>query len=247
MDELFRNRIQDLVRQQQKRDMLLFTGFLTPEEQAAAASLTRHHPNARFLGGYPGAERRVLALLPSYMEDTAMAEEEVMGVLLIRTPFSHGLTHRDYLGALLGLGVKRECIGDILVGDQQAQVIVLARMLPFFLENVLQIGRFAAQTEELPLADIRNTPQQTKPIRCTVPQMRLDCIAAAAFSLSRSKMSQFIAQGVVNLNHLPCLKQDHTVEEGDTISCRGLGKAKVTAIGGRSRKDRLWVELERYL
>ena len=228
----------------QRRDALLCTGFLTPAEQAQALAWVREYPNARFSGGYEEAERRVLLLLPSYLEEEA-AQQEALGAMLVQTPFSHGLTHRDYLGALLGLGIKRECLGDILVQEQSAVVIALSRMLPFLQEHLSEVGRFAAHPQALELSDIPLPEKRVKTVRCTVPQLRLDCVAAAAFSLSRSRISEAIAQGAVSLNHAPCLQRDRTVAQGDAISVRGLGKAHVTQIGGRSKKDRLWVELER--
>ncbi len=244
MELNWNKRIEELCDRFERHEMLYHTGFLTPAEQAAAAHILKRRPQARFFGGYDGAQRQALVLAPSWME---APETEVMGAVRISAPFSEGLNHRDYLGALLGLGVERDRVGDILVHQNYADVIALKPLLPFLCEECNQVGRYAVKTQSADISKLEVPVQEVKTIRCTVPQLRLDCVAAAAFNLSRSRMGEAIDQGLVSLNYVACLKREKQVGEGDVISVRGMGRATVKAVGGRSKKDRLFVVLEKLL
>jgi len=242
LSDALKKRIDELLARYARQDIPLSTGFLTPAEREDAAAWLRREPAVRFSGGYPGAERQILLLLPSWQEEEG-AVGEALAALRITAPDS--LNHRDYLGALLGLGVDRSCIGDILVGNGGAELIVLSRMAEYFRENITAVGRYGASASIIPLSELHVPERRSERVRRTVPQLRLDCVGAAAFSLSRGKMGALIDQGAVQLRHEVCFKREKPVSEGDAISVRGMGKAIVAAIGGKTGKDRIWVEIER--
>jgi len=249
MDDQVQKRVLDLMRQYDRQDRLLSSGFLDLNAQAQAQALLRQHASAAlFCGGYEQAERRMLVLLPSYLDASEFEQSALMGALKITAPFAaKTLSHRDYLGALLGLGIKRECVGDILVEQDKAMVVLSASMLDFVADNLFQVGRANVQTQPIALSELVPVMRSEKQIRCTVPQLRLDCVAAAAFSLSRSRMSEIIAQGDVCVNWQPCQHRERLLCEGDTISIRKLGRAQLMAIGGSSRKERIFIDLVRFI
>ena len=227
------------------------TGFLSPHERAAVEGLIQAcgYPSHLFSGGCPDAERTVCAFLPDWLEEEDWRSgPEYSPIRAIRCTWSGGgLTHRDFLGAILGLGLDREKVGDILVGEGTCDVLVLEEVADFLLFHLDQAGRVRLKARPVGLEELSSPAVQVKPIRDTVSSLRLDAVAASGFSLSRGRAAELITSGKVQLNHQECLKPDRPVKEGDTISCRGLGKCVVKEVGGPSKKGRILIGLERYV
>ena len=236
----------------QNRGVPAHTPFLSPGEQASLADLLAAwgHPRHLFWGGYPDAERRVCAFLPDWQEEDGLLSdpEGPLAALEAKFPAGAALGHRDILGALMGLGITREKVGDILLpGPGVCQVVVLRDALPILLSQWEGAGRRKVSLEAIPLDRLAPKPAQVKTIRDTVATPRLDAVLAAGFSLSRSKAAGYISAGKVAVNHRECLKGDKLVEEGDVLTCRGLGKCVVKEVPGQSKKGRTMLVLERYV
>lgn len=231
-----------------QRNIPAHTQFLSPHERALVEKLiaANGYPRAAFLGGYEEAERRVCVFLPDWMEE---ANPEDVGLCALRVTWKDGraLTHRDFLGALMGMGIARQKVGDILVGEGRCDMLLLEEIKQFLLQSMGTAGRSKLRLAEIPLEQVRPPERELKTIHDTVATLRLDAVASAGFSTSRSKMADYISSGKVNLNWQECTKPAAPVEEGDTISCRGLGKCKLTEVNGTSRKGRVMIVLERYL
>ena len=208
------------------------------------------HPRHLFFGGYEGAERTVCAFLPDWQEaEDWQGDGESCPVRALRCTWSGGqkLTHRDFLGSILGLGLDREKVGDLLVGDGRCDVLALEEVADFLVFHMEQAGRVKLKCSPLPLDRLEPPAVETRTIRDTVSSLRLDAVAASGFSLSRGKAADLIASGRVQLNHRECVKPDHAVAQGDVLSCRGLGKCVLTEVGGPSKKGRILIVLERYV
>ena len=197
-----------------------------------------------FDGGYEGAERTVLLFLPGWAEEPAGDE-----LVFLRASFHGGesLTHRDILGSLMGLGVVRERVGDILVSPHSADIVAAPPLREFFLREWDQAGRVKLTVTEIGREALCVPQTQVKVIRDTVSSLRLDAVTATAFSMSRGRAAELIAAGKVSLDHVPCLKGDKPVGEGAVITARGLGKAKLAGVGGLSKKGRTGITVERYI
>jgi len=223
------------------------TGFLSTAQQEACERFLQAagRPRRLYAGGWPDAERKVCALLPDWQEEDGW--QPPYTALRCRWQAGGKLTHRDLLGAVLGQGVEREKVGDLLVKPECCDVLVMAEMAPYLLQNLTGAGRVKLSVEELPLDRIEPPVLTVKVIRDTVSSPRLDAVMAAGFSAGRGRCAQLIAGGQVELNHMPCIKPDKAVREGDTLTCRGLGKCVVKELGGTSRKGRTIVTLERYV
>ena len=226
------------------------TQFLSPAQQAALEPLlaASGHPRHLFHGGYEGAERTVCVFLPDWQEpEDWTAEEELAAIEAAYPPTGANLTHRDLLGGLMGIGLTREKVGDILVGDTAAQIVCLKEAAPIILSQFDQAGRYRLRLKEIPLSALSPAPAEVKLIHDTVSTLRLDAVLASGFSLARGKAADLVTTGRVSLNHRECLKPDKPVGEGDVLTCRGLGKCVVKTVGGQSRKGRIIIEIERYL
>ena len=226
------------------------TQFLSPAQRAALEPRLAASGNPRrlFHGGYEGAERTVCVFLPDWLEagDWA-AEDELAAIEAAYPPTGADLTHRDLLGGLMGIGLTREKVGDILMGGGTAQIVCLREAAPIILSQVEQAGRCRLKLREIPLSELSPAPAQVKTVHDTVSALRLDAVLASGFSLARGRAADAVAAGRVSVNHRECLKPDRPVAEGDVLTCRGLGKCVVKTVGGRSRKGRIIIEIERYL
>ena len=241
----------DKLEQCRQRNIPVHTPFLSPAERAGIERLiaAAGHPRHLFWGGYSQAERTVCLFLPDWLEEeTALADPDGP-VTALRCTFSKDapLTHRDFLGSLMGLGITREKLGDFLVGPGSCDVLVLADACPILLSQWEEVGRYRVSCRPLALTDLSPAPVRTKLIRDTVATLRLDAVAASAFSLSRGRAADLISAGRISLNHRECTKGDRLVAQGDVLTCRGLGKCLVKTVGGPSKKGRIMIELERYL
>lgn len=250
-ERLLLARVLDKLELCRRRSIPACTGFLSPGERAAAEGLIAAcgHPAHLFFGGYEGAERTVCAFLPDWLEGKDWKAGEDCPVTALHCAFreEEELSHRDFLGSIMGLGVTREKIGDILVGRGGADVLVLRELEPYLLQNLDSAGRARLKVSPLSLGELVPPEVKRETVRDTVSSLRLDAVAAAAFRLSRSKAAELIAAGRVTLNYKECLKVDRPVAEGDVISCRGLGKCAVKELPGLSKKGRIMIVLERYV
>ena len=246
-DRLLLARVLDKYEQSQRKNIPAATPFLSPREQQLAQALLNAAGvrNGYGLdGGYEEAERKILVFLPDWMEE---AEGELV---FLRASF-HGqdsaLTHRDILGSLMGLGVERDRLGDILVSPHSADIVAAPSLLDFFLREWREAGRVKLTVAEIGRGDLEVPPAQVKIIRDTVSSLRLDAVAAAAFSMSRGRAAELIAAGRVSLDHMACLKPDKPVAEGSVVTVRGLGRARLAQVGGTTKKGRTGITIERCL
>lgn len=245
-------RVLDKLELAQNRGVPAHTQFLSPGEGAVVTDLLNAwgHPRHLFWGGYPQAERTVCVFLPDWQEEEDFLADPESPLTAVEATFPKeaSLGHRDILGSLMGLGITREKLGDILLPEEgRCQVVALAEGASILLSQWESAGRWKMKLKEIPLSALMPKPAQVKTIRDTVATPRLDAVLAAGFSLSRSKAAAYISAGKAAVNHRECLKADRQVEEGDVLTCRGLGKCVVKEVPGQSRKGRTMLVLERYI
>ena len=244
-------RVLDRMERTESRAIPCATQFLSPAQRAAAEPLlaASGHPKHLFFGGYENAERTVCAFLPDWQEgeDWIADEENPLSAVEASFPEGAGLTHRDLLGGLMGIGLTREKVGDILVFDGRAQIVALKEAVPIILSQFDQAGRYHLRLKEITLEELTPAPVQVKLVKDTVATLRLDAVVSSGFSIARGKAADLIAAGRVSVNHRECTKADKAVAEGDVLTCRGLGKCMLTCVGGQSRKGRIIIEIERYV
>ena len=230
-----------------QRDIPAATNFLSKREQMLVCEVLRGAP-IRFFGGLSTAEREISCYLPDYLDEDWLTGEDGP-VAAVRAAFFErdSLSHRDFLGALMGCGVKRETIGDIYVAEGRCDFLVTREVLPYLLQNFLSAGRTKLHVERIMVPDVSVPEQKVRQIRDTVPSLRLDGIVSSGFSISRGKAADYISAGKCELNYAPCVKGDKQTTEGDVITVRGLGKIRLDAVGGNTKKGRICVEITRFL
>jgi len=215
------------------------TDFLDPRQQALVLSLSPHFTVKPTLwGGYEDAERKMLFFLPEYME---APPEDALCIIKAMHRDTRPPGHRDYLGSILGLGVDRAGVGDILVEDNGAQLIVRASLSDFFATNYQSAGRVHLSVAVLPISSLSIPEKEPLYKTASLASLRADAVLAAAFSVSRTLAQDAIRAQKVYCNNLPLLKGDKQLSVGDKLRWQGKGRFILEETGGTSRKGRLFV------
>lgn len=250
-ERLLLAKILDRLEQANSRDIPVGTDFLSPQEQSAAKILLRiagvREDAAAFFGGYPAAERKAILFLPDWLPPEEAESKSPLRILRCSFRPEYALSHRDFLGSLMGLGIVREKVGDILVSEDSCDLVVLSSVAEFLLQNLVSAGRAKLEVREIAAEELTVPAAKCEEVRDTFSSLRLDSIAATGFRLSRSKAAALIEGGRVQVNWKDCTKPDRLLTEGDTVSARGYGKFEVAQVGGVSRKGRTGLLLKRYL
>lgn len=206
-----------------------------------------------FYGGYPEAERTVAVFLPSYIEDdpdthfAAVPEDNPLVLLSATAPKgSPKLSHRDYLGSLMGLGIRRDMTGDILVRENGADIIVLREIAEFIEMNLTRAGKASLSFEMLPLSRLQIPESNREIIRASVASLRLDSVVSSAFGLSRTKAHDAISAGIVYLDDLQVQKPEKMLTPPCKLVIRGRGKSILRSVEGTSAKGRTIISIERF-
>ncbi len=219
-------RAEDLQRRCEKNGVLTATNFLTPAERFRLERWAKTQPGCRlvFSGGHPDCERTVGFFLPDYLDAEWLPLDEQIRAFELTAPFgSPG--HRDYLGALLGMGIGRERLGDIWVKDNTATVFCLPGVEKHLL-SIDKVGHDTVRARPLILSEIPKPERKVKQKSFSVQSLRLDAVAGGLFDLSRTEAARQVAAGNVSLNYEICDRSDAPVREGDILSLRGKGKGR---------------------
>lgn len=245
-DRLLLARILDKYEQMERRCAPTATVFLSPREQLMAQVLLNTasiREGFRFDGGFEDAERKLIVFLPEWAET---GEDEIAFVRAAFHGADSALTHRDILGSLMGLGITREKIGDILISSHSADVVVSPQLVEFLLREWDSAGRVRLSVSQIGREELICPQAKVTEVSDTVSSLRLDAVVSSAFSMSRGKAADLIAAGKVSLDHTPCVKSDKSVGQGSTITARGFGKAVVRECSRVSKKGRIILVIDRY-
>ncbi len=196
-------------------------------------------------GGYPQAERRRIGInrpeIPLEQPQIPLAALDIAGNFLFDPA-----NHRDFLGAILGTGIVRDKIGDIIVlGERGGQVIVVPELVEFLETSLTQVRSVPVKTQRIELSELKIRPPKTKEMTTVEASMRLDAIASAGFGMSRSKMSDAINKGDVRVNWKEITQSSYNVNPGDLIAVRGKGRLEVGEVA-ITKKQRYRIQLTRF-
>ena len=247
-DRLLLAKLWDKINAGMRRNISAATCFLSPRELEMSRYLFGDAEGLHTFGGFEGAERQMLIYVPEYMELDTLLDEDAPLCCLRATFFEEdNLSHRDFLGALMGAGIGRETVGDICVGKGYCDFFVTAEIAPYILQSFTSAGRTKLSISQIPLADASIPEPEVKEIKDTLASLRLDSVISSGFRIGRSLAAQYVSAGKAAIDGLPCEKPDKAVAEGAKISVRGLGKIKLASIGNRTKKDRISVVIHRYV
>lgn len=247
-DRLLLAKLWDKINAGMRRNISAATCFLSPRELELSRYLFGDADGLHTFGGFEGAERQMLIYVPEYMELDTLLDEDAPLCCLRATFFEEDiLSHRDFLGALMGAGIGRETVGDICVGKGYCDFFVTAEIAPYILQSFTSAGRTKLSISQIPLTEANIPEPEVKEIKDTLASLRLDSVISSGFRIGRSLAAQYVSAGKAAIDGLPCEKPDKAVTEGAKISVRGLGKIKLASIGNRTKKDRISVVIHRYV
>lgn len=241
--------LEDLIRQSEEKYMITASGFLNIHERKIAESMLRRRGSAdvdiSFYGGYSDAERTVMLSVPEfldYRDDNPLAA--------VRVSVKNGgreLRHGDYLGSVLGLGITRDRVGDILVRKNGADIIIDKNISEFLLANYSKAGRMNVSVEEISIDQLMIPEVKKERICDTVMSLRLDNVVSSGFRISRTKAQEAIRQGRVSVDNVEEVSVSKEICTGQKVSCRGKGKIVLCETGEKTRKGRIRIEYDRYI
>jgi RNA-binding protein YlmH len=248
-ERLFVDRAWEWVERAGDRHEVRLTDFLDPRQQYILTTLVNRHPDAavRFAGGYAEAERKRAIIAPDYRP--LEAEDARICVLAVSSsdPRVKELDHGDYLGAILGLGIKREKVGDIQVLDDGCHCLLAEEIAPYAASQLTQVHRAAVSAKIIPLSDLIVRSAPLEEMRLTVASLRLDGIASDVFRLSRAKVQLPIRAGRCKVNWKAEEDPAALLKDGDVVSLQGFGRFKVMETEGMTKKGRMIVKIGKYV
>ncbi len=238
MEVQLQKKIDELVNISNERGCVTHSDFLDPQTQTqAAALLNKRKVEHVFCGGYEGAERSALFLLPAWMEEP-FNPGRYLGAVNITPSDGQGHTHPEYLGSVLALGISRAKLGDIVVNGTGAFLVAFLPMAGYIEANLTRISRTSAQCRFAGLEEITAGSRELTKDRCTVSSLRADSVVSAVFGLPRAKAAQAIESGALTVNWTEMLKPDKQLTPGDMINLRGHGRARIGQEVSQTRKGR---------
>lgn len=243
--KLLPSRVSDAIRLCDSTAFPKFIGFLTPEETAVALAVAKkQNADTVCFGGYEAAERVFFGVFPEWCEN----REDYFPINPITFKYraEDKLSHRSLLGTLMSLGIARETVGDILVGEGRTVVFLSQEIADFVFSQVEKVSGVGVRLEygfKEPLP----TMSGFKEINGTLASARLDCVIATLINTSRGKACELIEDRMVSVNSVCCEKAVKTVANGDKITVRGKGKFVIDSIDNRSKKDRLILKAKKFV
>ena len=241
--DLLRDRLYDTVNICERTNKPKFLGFLSSEQVVFARNiLSKLQSSYEFYGGYEDAQRVMLGCFPDWAENVGFP------ITAVTAEFRKAdvLTHRDVLGSLMALGLKRETVGDILIEEGRAIVFLCSENADYVISQISKIGKVGVTLEKgfvYPLPKAGEMIEQS----VTVASERLDCVVSALIGVSRNKALEKIEQSLVTVNSIVTEKATARVTDGDIISVRSKGKFIIVSIQDRTKKDRLILKYKKYV
>ena len=254
-DEVFYSRLEDLKRCA-IRGNLGISAFFSPREIFLAEEyFKRGGVEFAFFGGYEDAERKKCYLLPEFIGEIRDINEIrdygysfEIDALLIKGSGFEKLSHRAIMGSILGLGVERDVIGDIVLrNDNEAVFFCDSKLTEFFSQNLERIGRDKVKIRKIELSALDLPARSFLQITDTVASARLDCVVSALCSLSRERAKERIENSLVELNFEIEERPDREIVAPATVSVRGVGKFRVLSVSDKTKKGRYRLVAEKYL
>ena len=247
-DALLLSQIDDRLNRCINRCMLTNTNFLDSYQQSTAKKYLSNINTVRyeFYGGFEDSERKILVFIPEYIEDFTVTDNPLSALRIDKDGFSE-LSHRDYLGALMGLGIKREMLGDIFVDEKGCVISVISGIAEYIKENLFSVGRGSVKITLSEGFDSFSRELHFEEKQCFVSSMRADSVISAVFGISRTTAVEKIKASVVFVNDILISKPDSKIPVGAKLVVRGKGKAVIKNELKTTKKGRIAFTAEKYI
>lgn len=261
---MLRKHLVDLSNRAFHRNIITFSDFLNLNELHILHTTPKEMFLARYIafGGYDLSERQMIAFLPGALYYALPDEGNLPGKgtlpsgykypmqAVVITPlnpkFAEELSHRDYLGSVMNLGVERSKFGDIIIMDTEAVIFLCNEITDYVINSLTRVRHTSVQCQRREIRDISYTPAFIE-LKGSVPSIRLDTVMSVAFPMSRSKLTAYITAGKVFVNGKLITGNGYRLEEGNLISIRGLGRISYEGILSETKKGRYYISVRKYI
>lgn len=252
-EEFTEKRFLDLSRHAYEKNYPVFSDFLTPAEIEILLTLKQKlYGEYCLFGGYEDSERQMAVFFPDAF---SMPEAEVKTIAFfpirilrfrpVNSRFAEKLTHRDALGACMGLGIGREKIGDLILKESEVYIFAQEAISEYLRENLRQMRKTSVYGEYTQEFEV--PPPERLEMEATVASNRLDAVLMAMLHLSRSKTQELIKSGYIFVNSVTAYNGVKALHPGDIISARGYGKFIFDEEQGETRKGRVKIRFRKYV
>ena len=247
-EQLLIKRLCELSKTAYHRNIVTYSDFLNLNEQNILHSLPKDQLYTRYetFGGYELAERQMVAFIPDALYCEMNYPMSVLRIAPLQSKFGEELTHRDYLGAILNLGIDRSKVGDILVEGKEATLFLAVALTEFIQDELTRVRHTSVMVTETLLTEFDYRPRYEE-LLGTVASVRLDSLLSLAFNSSRSKLTGLIEGGKVFVNGKLMISNSYQPKEEDVISVRGRGKFRYNGIRSQTKKNRLYISIHKYI
>lgn len=251
-NELLLARVEDCITSCDESYLITSTNFLDIYQQSTVIEYLKKRSEVKYelYGGFDDSERKTAVFFPDYADGVDYIKENPdlspITALNIKKDSFSSLSHRDYLGAVMGLGIRREAVGDIIVSDKGCSMAVIKSVAPYIKENLTSVGRGSVKVEISESFDNTGSEAVFETKRCYVSSMRLDAVVAVAFSLSRNTAAEKIRRGEVLMNGVVMSKPDIRVPFGAKLVIHGSGKVIIDEDVGVTKKGRQAFLIKKY-
>ena len=254
-DKLLISKMFDKIKLSQTKNSIEYTDFLDLYEQKLLDKIIKQEKieNFLFVGGIENSERKILLFYPDKL--SRVVEENKNSILPIKSiriklpkEMYNEYNHRNYLGGLIKLGLKREKIGDILVFEDGADIIILEEIEKVLINNISSLTRFnKSDIQVIKLDEVREKKINKKEIKAIVPSLRVDAVISEILRTSRGKAEEFLQEGRVFVNYEQITKGTKQIKEKDIITVRGKGKFEMGSEEGTTRNDRIRIVVYQFI
>lgn len=253
-DKICLSQVLDKIEFSKSREKLEFTDFLDMYQISLAENFLRkiNFKNYKFFGGYEDSERKILIIYPDKYNDKMIEKNygKMLKIVRIELPEEEQgkYSHRNYLGGIVKLGLKREKVGDILVSNEGADIIVVDDFKEILKNELPQLTRFENSKISIEeISNIRKKEIKIEEVSIIVPSLRLDNIVSDLARTSRSKAAEIINQERVFVNGQNETKLSKQAKLGDIITIRGKGRFVIKEFTGTTRSGRTVIKIEKYI
>lgn len=245
---MLQKRLIELSNLSYKRDIVTFSDFLNLNELNILHTTPKEMFPSRYetFGGYALAERQMVAFLPDALYYDYKYPMSVVKIQPLNRKFAEELSHRDFLGGILHLGIERCCVGDLLVENGICHAFVTDTMADYICEQLTRVRHTAVNTQKLEGGEFSYSPKLLT-LKGTVASVRLDSVLSVAFPMSRTRLTGLIEGGKVFVNGKLTVSNGCRLREGDIISVRGLGKMVYQGVLSETKKGRQYIQVGKYM
>lgn len=238
-EKISMRRVLDLIEMAVNKFITVHTNFLDPNLVELSKSILNRFDEIEYkvIGGFDNAERNVVCIynVHSFYDD----EENIpLRALFIKTN-TENITHRDVLGSILGLGITRDKVGDISIGEDGVTVVLLEEIADYVKYNLEKVRRENVTISDVDLDELESIEEAGTTKSIILASLRLDAAVSEVYNLSRDTAQKLIRAELVKVNHAAVDKTHHLLEEGSLVSVRGKGRFKIISIDGYTKKDRV--------